>query len=195
MRHIIVVTAIVVAGSAAGLAQQAPKAKAPAAAGSAAKIRLAMSAAPANLSKAATIVEVDDKMQMKTLRAGTNNWTCMVVPAGPAVNDVMCVDKAWMAWTNAYLAKKDPPAMTGLGVAYMLRGDHGGSNTDPFAEKPTATNQWVVSPAHIMVLVPDTKQLDAMPTDPHNGGPWVMWKGTKYAHVMVPMAPVAASKP
>ena len=27
---------------------------------------------------------------------------------------------------------------------------------------------------------------DALPTDPPNGGPWVMWKSTKYAHVMVP---------
>jgi hypothetical protein len=43
-----------------------------------------------------------------------------------------------------------------------------------------------------MVLTPDTNQLEALPTDPHNGGPWVMWKGTKYAHIMVPTVPMPA---
>lgn len=80
-----------------------------------------------------------------------------------------------------------------VGIAYMLKGDKGASNTDPFATAPTATNQWVVSPAHLMVLTPDTNQLAALPTDPHNGGPWVMWKGTKYAHIMVPTVPMPAN--
>ena len=44
----------------------------------------------------------------------------------------------------------------------------------------------------VMVLTPDTNQLAALPTDPHNGGPWVMWKGTKYAHIMVPTVPMPA---
>jgi hypothetical protein len=42
-----------------------------------------------------------------------------------------------------------------------------------------------------MVLYQDLKMLDSFPTDPMNGGPWVMWKGTPYAHLMVP---VSASK-
>ena len=45
-----------------------------------------------------------------------------------------------------------------------------------------------------MVLTPDTKQLDALPTDWHSGGPWVMWKGTKYAHIMVPTTAMGATK-
>jgi hypothetical protein len=32
--------------------------------------------------------------------------------------------------------------------------------------------------------------LDTFPTDPHSGGAWIMWKGTKYAHVMVPVKPM-----
>ncbi|HKZ81050.1 MAG TPA: hypothetical protein VJ124_22455 [Pyrinomonadaceae bacterium] len=71
----------------------------------------------------------------------------------------------------------------------MLRGDNGANNTDPFATGPTTDNQWVVSPPHIMVLYQDPKMLDAYSTDPKNGGPWVMWKGTPYAHVMVPVSP------
>ena len=83
----------------------------------------------------------------------------------------------WVAWSE------------GPGIAYMLRGDKGASNADPFATGPTATNEWVVSPPHVMVLYTDPKLLDAYPTDPKNGGPWVMWKGTPYAHLMVPVAP------
>jgi hypothetical protein len=45
-----------------------------------------------------------------------------------------------------------------------------------------------------MVLYADLKMLDAFPTDPNSGGPWVMWKGTPYAHLMVPVAPAKAAK-
>src|SRR5262245_35573765 len=45
-------------------------------------IASAMSAAPEAVSKDATIVSMDDKMQMRTLRQGTNGWTCM--PDGPS---------------------------------------------------------------------------------------------------------------
>ena len=92
------------------------------------------------------------------------------------------------------MSKKDPPTK-GSGIGYMLKGDKGVSNTDPFATAPTATNQWIVAPPHIMVLLPDPAQLDAFPTDPHTGGPWVMWKGSKYAHLMVPVAAVPKGTP
>lgn len=70
----------------------------------------------------------------------------------------------------------------------MLRGDKGASNTYPYATARTADNQRVVSPAHLMLLFPDPKMLDSYPTDPKTGGPWVMWKGTPYAHIMVPVS-------
>ena len=175
----------------------APKAAAAAgAAGDQAKIRLAMTGAPADIAKNAAIMEPDEKGMMKTLRPGTNGWTCMPSAggaAGAAGADPMCLDKTWMGWADAWMHKTDPQIKT-MGVGYMLRGDKGASNTDPFATGPTATNQWVVSPPHIMVLVPDPKMLDTMPTDPHGGGAWVMWKGTKYAHLMVPINPVPATK-
>jgi hypothetical protein len=40
------------------------------------------------------------------------------------------------------------------------------------------------------VLTSDPKLLESLPTDPYSGGPWVMWKGTPYAHIMVPTAPM-----
>jgi len=107
----------------------------------------------------------------------------------------MCLDKEWQAWGEAWMTKKEPPQPKAVGVAYMLRGDSGASNTDPYATKPTPDNAWVVSGPHIMLLPTDRRQLDAFPTDPHTGSPWVMWKDTPYAHIMVPTAamPKAAS--
>ena len=50
---------------------------------------------------------------------------------------------------------------------------------------------WIVTGPHIMILPTDVAQLDAYPTDWTKGGPWVMWKGTPYAHIMVPMTSMA----
>ena len=149
----------------------------------AATIAKAMSAAPPEIRKNATVMAAGADGQMKQLRAGTNGWMCMV-----ASGNAMCLDKEWQAWGDAWMNKKDPPQPKAVGVAYMLQGDTGASNTDPYATKPTSDNQWVVSGPHIMILPTDHSQLDAYPTDPNTGGPWVMWKGTKYAHIMVPVA-------
>lgn len=186
---LLVVTAVITVG--AHHAQE--KKGAPKAAGSArGKIAGAMSAAPASIAKNATILDWPEKegAPPKQLRAGTNGWVCY--PSTPemfgtaAGDDPMCLDKEWQEWAGAWMAKK-PYQAKAAAVAYMLKGDKGASNTDPFATKPAPDNQWVVSGPHIMVLVPDVKQLDALPTDPKSGGPFVMWKGTPYAHVMVPV--------
>ena len=97
----------------------------------------------------------------------------------------MCLYRVWLAWGDAWMNKK-PFMAEKIGIAYMLAGDTGASNIDPYAEKRTSDNQWIAEGAHIMVLLPDPAQLDALPTDPNQGGPYVMWKGTPYAHIMVP---------
>jgi hypothetical protein len=92
-----------------------------------------------------------------------------------------------MAWAHGWMTKGEV-ATTALGISYMLAGDEGASNTDPYAEGPTDDNEWVVAGPHLMVIAPDPAMLEGIPTDPKAGGPWVMWKGTPYAHVMVPVA-------
>lgn len=151
------------------------------------KIALAMSVGPAAISKNATIVDMTDISHMMQLRAGTNGWVCYASPVYP-----MCLDKEWQKWMEAWINKSDVK-IDRTGIGYMLLGDKGASNIDPYATGPTADNQWVVDPPHVMVLYQDLKMLDAYPTDPKNGGPWVMWKGTPYAHVMVPVSPTEAA--
>jgi hypothetical protein len=165
-----------------------------------AKVKDAMSAAPTAVSKNATIMDWGaDPMKdpPKQLRAGTNGWVCypsMRVPGmDMTLEDPMCIDKQWQSWAEAYMGHT-APKVSGTGFAYMLRGDGGVSNVNPYDTAPSATNQWVVAPAHIMVLYADTKMLDSFPTDPTSGGPWVMWKGTPYAHLMVPVSASQAAK-
>jgi hypothetical protein len=102
----------------------------------AAAIAKAVSAAPPEIGNHATVMGVGPDRQMKQLRAGTNGWMCMVDPPG----NPMCLDKEWQAWANAWMHKKDPPQPKAVGVAYMLQGDNGASNTDPYATQPTPDN-------------------------------------------------------
>ena len=166
---------------------------APSAMTDAQKIANAKSAAPPEIANRAAIMDWPGKPDdpPRQLVAGTNGWTCFpnspTEYKGKVADDPMCLDAAWQKWADAWQAKKAPEPM--FGIAYMLKGDKGGSNTDPFATAPTADNQWVVNGPHVMVLLPDPKQLDAYSSDPKSGGPYVMFKGTPYAHLMVPVGP------
>ena len=172
----------------ADAAASAPAASAPAPAPNTpeAKIASAVAAAPSEISSQAAVMEMDASGSMSELRPGTNGWLC--VPDGsvsPGV-DPMCADKGAQQWLTAYFGKKTP-TVTEMGIAYMLAGGSDASNTDPYAEQPAPGEQWIASGPHVMVMPTDPAQLAAYPTDPKNGGPFVMWKGTPYAHLMVPV--------
>ena len=124
------------------------------------------------------------------LREGTNKWTCIAMPDAP-----MCVDPQWMAMMSALMSGDKEFEATQVGISYMLRGDAGASNTDPFATGPTADNEWVVTGPHLMMIYPDPATLTGIPTEPTGGGPYVMWPGTPFAHVMIPVEGDAVSMP
>ena len=152
------------------------------------KIADAMSAAPSAISEKATIMDWPATAggSLVTLRAGTNGWTCL--PDFPATrgDDPMCVDDQWMSFMSALMTKATPQ-ITREGIGYMTSGGSYGSNTDPFATKATPDNDWGYDPPHVMLLVPDSRALEGIPTNRQSGGPWVMWAGTAYAHIMVPL--------
>lgn len=156
-----------------------------------AKIANAESAAPPEIAHNATILDwpTEEGGEPVQLRAGTNGWTCFPSspnPTGAVGQDPMCLDGEFMKWAQAWMGKSEP-AVASVGLAYMLQGDRGASNTDPFATEQTPDNQWVQAGPHLMVITPDPAQLAAIPTDPASGGPFVMWAGTPYAHIMVPV--------
>lgn len=165
-------------------AHQAP----PAAGGDKALIESAMHAAPARVAEKATVVAADDKGGMRTLREGSNGFTCM--PDNPTTPgpDPMCMDAAALAWAKAWMSHQ-PPAGGRVGFMYMLAGGTDASNTDPFATKPTSENHWVETGPHVMVVGADPAFYDQYPKDaqPDTAVPYVMWAGTPYQHLMVPV--------
>jgi hypothetical protein len=156
------------------------------------KIEDAMRAGPSSISEKAAIVdyEMDAAGKFVVLRAGSNGWTCFPDTPGTPSDDPMCLDQTWMDWMDAYMSGKAPDTKV-PGLAYMLQGASDASNTDPFATEPAAGEEWVTSPPHLMILVPGKLDQTAFSTDYHAGGPWVMWAGTPYEHLMVPVADAA----
>ncbi len=152
------------------------------------KIQNAMSAAPREVSAGATIMEwaTSPDSAPRQVRAGTNGWTCFTDSPESPGNDPMCFDSQFGNWATAWMSHR-APAVTGLGVAYMLEGGSDASNTDPFKMRPDSGQPWVDTGPHIMVVVPNVAGLRGLSTDPSSGGPFIMWQGTPYAHVMVPV--------
>jgi hypothetical protein len=150
-------------------------------------IQSAMSAAPKSISGDATIVMANADGSMKTLREGKNGWTCMPdAPTTPGP-DPMCMDANAAKWAMAWMGKQPPPANT-VGVMYMLEGGTDASNIDPYAKAPTPNNDWVKTGPHLMV-VGSQELLKGYPSGakPDTKAPYVMWAGTPYAHLMVPV--------
>lgn len=142
----------------------------------------ALSAAPVSLRDKVTVMDWDNNM----LQEGNNQYVCFPTPPTLQGTAPMCLDGPWQKWAEAWV-NKNAHSNEAMGIAYMLAGDGGASNIDPYAEGETADNQWVQEGPHLMVIVPDQSVLDSLPTDPYNGGPYVMWKGTDFAHIMVPV--------
>ena len=147
----------------------------------AAYMKKVATAAPAQITRDATVVRMVNG-QMQTLKKGTNDFTCMDMNG-----NAMCLDKNAMEWANAWLSHGPAPEKTGF--MYMLAGDTGASNTDPYATKAEPGNHWVKTGPHVMI-VGSKEILAGHPSGakPDTSVPYVMWAGTPYAHLMVPMA-------
>ena len=150
-------------------------------------IKNAEKAAPPAVGAGAAVYAPQADGSMKTLREGTNGFWCM--PNDPATpgDDPMCGDANSMDWAMAWMAKKDPPKGK-VGLIFMLAGGSDASNTDPYATGPTEGNNWVKTGRHVMIMNA-TDMMAGYPTDakPDTSKPYVMWAGTPYAHLMVPI--------
>ena len=144
-------------------------------------IKQALSAGPKAVAEGAKVVRVLNDGSMKTIREGGNGFTCMVMGT-----DRMCNDANSMDFIHALMKKERPPDK--VGISYMLAGDEGASNTDPYATGKTPDNHWIVTGPHIMVFGPQSKSLGYTQTkDPDPTKPYMMWAGTPYEHAMIPV--------
>ena len=150
--------------------------------GDAAYLKKVSTAAPPEIVRNAAIVRMANG-QMQTLKQGNNGFTCMVTPDGIP----MCGDAAAMEWANAWMTHAPPPDK--VGFMYMLAGDIGASNTDPYATKPEPGNHWIKTGSHVMIVGPAVKNMGSYPrtADANPKTPYVMWPGTPYEHLMLPV--------
>src|SRR5712692_3804709 len=108
-------------------------------------IAQALSAAPEAVAKGAAVVRVEKDGSLRNLRAGNNGFTCMIMGT-----DKMCNDRNSMEFVDAMMKRVPPQGK--VGISYMLAGDKGASNTDPYATGKTADNHWIVTGPHLMIF-------------------------------------------
>jgi|SRR5579864_333253 len=143
----------------------------------------ALSAAPEAVAKDAAVMRMEKDGSMRMVRKGSNGFTCMIVGT-----DKMCNDANSMEFIGAMMKHAPPPNK--IGISYMLAGDEGASNTDPYAKGKRADNHWIVTGPHIMLFGPPSKALGyTTAKDPDPTKPYMMWAGTPYEHAMIPVAP------
>jgi len=138
-------------------------------------------AAPEEIVAKSMIVMMQDGKE-KTLQSGSNGFTCLITPDGTP----LCADENGLAWFKAVGSKSEPPNK--VGFIYMLAGDNGTSNHDP-AER-ASHQHWVQTGPHVMIVGPTVKEMGGYPRNVDVADatqPYVMWPGTKYEHLMLPV--------
>ena len=99
-------------------------------------IKDALSAASPLIAQTATVKDWDGTV----LKQGNDDFTCFPTEASKrskGEKEPMCLDKVWVAWGDAWMNKK-PFKAEKIGIAYMLAGDTGASNIDPYAKSERA---------------------------------------------------------
>ena len=151
------------------------------------KISRALSSGPANVTKDATVAEMDDAGNLKILRPGTNDFAC--VPGNPKVigKPAFCADKAAMQWNRDRAEHKPGPTIRVPGIEYMLAGAEVKNDADPNGPP-------VHVPPHWMILWPFDAKTCGLPTAVRDAGTWVMFDGTPYAYLHVCGTPWAGNE-
>ncbi len=146
------------------------------------KIARAMRAGPWQITKDATIAEMDSHGEIATiLRQGTNGWVCTPGNENLISDPPMCVDQLGMQWFKDIRAHKARPSITAPGLCYMLCGATQHSNTDPLDK----TSPAIPIGPHWMVLWPFDAAHCGLPTDVRDAGAWIMFAGTPYAYLHI----------
>jgi len=155
------------------------------------QIELYTSAAPAFLSASATVIGSNGTV----LKEGTNSWYCLSSLAVPATGwesaraaSPICVDEVGKKWIDGYFAGT-PVTLERDTYGWMAAGDTGYCNTNPMCQSDEccADGSFVASGAHMMLIPKDPTSLVGFPADSTKGEPYVMFPGSGYDHMMIPV--------
>lgn len=143
------------------------------------KIKRAMMSGPSQITKDATVVDMDQNGKMIVLRKGTNDWVCMPGDENKVGHPPMCVDPMAMQWFMDAMAKKEKPTNKVPGLAYMLCGATQHSNTDEMDK----TSPAIPIGPHWMIMWPFSAKASGLPSTVRDAGAWVMFDETPYAYL------------
>jgi hypothetical protein len=146
------------------------------------KISRALSSGPANVTRDATVAEMDDAGDLKVLRQGSNEFTC--VPGNPKVlgKPPYCADRAAVQWNIDRIQHKPGPTIREPGIEYMLAGAMVKNGADPNGPP-------VHVPPHWMILWPFDIANSGLSTSRKQAGAYILLPGTPWAHIHVMGAP------
>lgn len=151
-----------------------------------AKIARALSSAPANIAKAANVVDRDENGKETVLREGSNGFTCF--PGHPWVVDdiAYCANADALQWEADWHAHRPKPTNKQPGINYMLAGGTYRSATDPYTTSGTPFTEG----PHWIILWPFDPATTGISTEVKlKTGTWIMWAGTPYSHLMINQRP------
>jgi hypothetical protein len=148
-------------------------------------IRRAESGAPRSISADAAIARIEKDGKVTSLREGKNGFTCGTLDDGG--DSPVCADEAgWdflvSAFTHQPKPKNDKP-----GIAYMMQGGrHWETKAGDIVMGPGEGARMAKEPPHWMVLWNFDRETSGLPTHPTaQGGTYIMFNGTPYAHLMI----------
>jgi len=189
MRAVVILAACAAVAACGKERQVPPPDEGPAPGTTGYKVAQALAAGPDWMASVATVEQwpLVDTAQFEVLQPGGGSWTCFPdQPASPR-SDPLCADDQFLGWLTAWRAHAASPQLSGLAVAYVLKGFQVASATDPHKVRPDAGQAWVDLPPAVFVATPDASAYRGLPTTRPAAGPWVIWAGTPWAMMVVPM--------
>jgi hypothetical protein len=145
---------------------------------------LALSAAPARISKDAGVMIYGADGKLTETRKSANGFTCIPTVMNLPDPDPMCMDAAVQQWMNDLTNNAPKPTNTVPGIAYMAVG---GSHFEKDGKIVMSGDgaKIVKEPPHWMVMWPFEAAATKLPTVPNPSGVYIMFEGTPYAHLML----------
>lgn len=146
------------------------------------KIARAMRSGPPEITREATVAEMDHTGSVaEVLRKGTNAWMCTPGDENRIGDPPMCVDELGMQWFRDALTGQPRPTNKAPGLCYMLCGATQHSNTT-ISDR---TSPAIPIGPHWMILWPFDAKHCGLPTTVRDAGAWIMFAGTPYAYLHI----------
>jgi hypothetical protein len=159
------------------------------------QIKLARSAAPHAISEDASIIIVNWDGKYKTVKKGSNGFTCYSDLDKIDVPVPSCMDKAALQWWNDFTSGKPGPTNKIPGFAYMAQGAlRWEKNKKIYMDWHEPGTARVKEPAHWLIFWPFDANTARFPTYPGKFGSYIMYNGTPWSHLMIYQDPMLMGK-